>query len=158
QQGKVRFVKSALMDLSPLGVKTDVRFANAAIRVKRRFSYEQVMQLLEDPHGELSQELKVEPEILELLWRMRDLSIILHKRRLKRGALELQMPEPELEYDKDGKVIGGHFRKHYVSHQMIEEFMLMANEAVADHLDRKDIAFLRRVHPAPDPAKLKAFG
>ncbi|HWY89000.1 MAG TPA: RNB domain-containing ribonuclease, partial [Gemmataceae bacterium] len=70
QQGKVRYVKSALMDLTPLGVKTDVRFANAAIRVKRRFTYEQVLGLLEDPHGPASVGLAVEPEILELLWRM----------------------------------------------------------------------------------------
>src|SRR5262249_24473785 len=102
QQGKVRYVKSVLMDLTGGGVKTDVRFANAAIRVKRRFAYEQVLALLEDPHGELSQDLKVEPELLELLWRMRDLAKILNKRRLRRGSLQLHMPEPELEYDKDG--------------------------------------------------------
>ncbi len=157
QQGKVRFVKSALMDLTPLGVKTDVRFANAAIRVKKRFTYEQVLGLLEDPHGPQSLALGVEPEILELLWRMRDLALILNKRRLKRGYLQLHMPEPELEYDKDGRITGAHFRKSDISHQMIEEFMLLANEAVAEHLDSKDIAFLRRVHPAPEPTKLKAF-
>lgn len=157
QQGKVRFVKSAIVDLTPTGVKTDVRFANAAIRVKRRFTYEQVLALLEDPHGEAALSLNVEPEILELLWRMRDLAVILNKRRLKRGYLQLHMPEPELEYDKDGRVVGAHFRKNDISHQMIEEFMLLANEAVAEHLDHKDIAFLRRVHPAPEPTKLKAF-
>jgi ribonuclease R len=157
QQGKVRYVKSVLMDLTGGGVKTDVRFANAAIRVKRRFAYEQVLALLEDPHGELSQDLKVEPEILELLWRMRDLAKILNKRRLRRGSLQLHMPEPELEYDKDGRVTGAHFRANDISHVMIEEFMLLANEAVAEHLDDKNVAFLRRVHPAPDPSKLKAF-
>jgi ribonuclease R len=157
QQGKVRFVKSVLVDLTPLGVKTDVRFANAAIRTKRRFTYEQVLTLLEDPHGAISQDLHVEPEILELLWRMRDLAVILNKRRLKRGYLQLHMPEPELEYDKDGRVTGAHFRKNDISHQMIEEFMLLANETVAEYLGRRDIAFLRRVHPAPEPTKLKAF-
>ena len=157
QQGKVRYVKSVIVDLTPLGVKTDVRFANAAIRVKRRFSYEQVLSLLEEPHGPQSVDLGIEPEILELLWRMRDLALILHKRRLKRGALQLNMPEPELEYDKDGRVTGAHFRKHDISHQMIEEFMLLANEAVAELFDGKSIALLRRVHPAPEPNKLKAF-
>jgi ribonuclease R len=53
--------------------------------------------------------------------------------------------------------MGAHFRKNDISHQMIEEFMLLANETVAEHLDDKDIAFLRRVHPAPEPNKLKAF-
>ncbi len=88
---------------------------------------------------------------------MRDLAVILNKRRLKRGYLQLHMPEPELEYDKDGRVIGADFRKNDISHQMIEEFMLLANESVAEHLDDKEIAFLRRVHPAPEPTKLKAF-
>ncbi|MCI0740651.1 MAG: RNB domain-containing ribonuclease, partial [Gemmataceae bacterium] len=81
----------------------------------------------------------------------------LHKRRLKRGALELDMPEVELEYDAQGRVAGGHFRERLVTHRIIEEFMLAANEAVAGHVDRLDIDFLRRVHPAPAPAKLKAF-
>jgi ribonuclease R len=157
QQGKLRYVKSALIDLTPVGVKTGVRFANAAIRVKRRFTYEQVLAILEEPHGTISQSLNVEPEILELLWRMRDLALILNKRRLKRGYLQLHMPEPVLEYDKDGRVVGAHFAKNDISHQMIEEFMLLANEAAAEYLDDKNVAFLRRVHPAPDPEKLKAF-
>jgi ribonuclease R len=67
------------------------------------------------------------------------------------------MPEAELEYDAQGRVTGAHFRKHDVSHQVIEEFMLAANEAVAEHLEGLGVAFLRRVHPAPEPSKLKAF-
>ncbi len=97
------------------------------------------------------------PQILDMLLKMRELAIILHKRRVKRGALELDMPEIELTYDDQGRVSGGHFHKHEISHQMIEEFMLLANEAVASHLDQADVPFLRRVHPAPEPAKLKAF-
>src|SRR5207247_2637817 len=88
---------------------------------------------------------------------MRELAMILRKRRLKRGALELNMPEAELEFDDKGRVSGAHFATHDVSHQIIEEFMLSANEAVAEHLARLGVPFLRRVHPAPDPAKLKAF-
>jgi ribonuclease R len=95
--------------------------------------------------------------VLALLLRMRDLAMILRKRRLKRGALELNMPEIELEYDDQGRVTGAHFLRHDVSHQIIEEFMLAANEAVAEHLDGLGVAFLRRVHPAPEPLKLKAF-
>jgi ribonuclease R len=92
-----------------------------------------------------------------LLFRMRDLALILRKRRIKRGALELNMPEVELEYDEQGRVAGAHFVKHDLSHQIIEEFMLAANEAVAEHLADLDVPFLRRIHPAPDPNKLKAF-
>jgi ribonuclease R len=92
-----------------------------------------------------------------MLLRMRDLAMILRKRRIRRGALELNMPEVELEYDEKGQVTGAHFRSHDISHQMIEEFMLAANEAVAEQLSRLHVAFLRRVHPDPDPKKLSSF-
>jgi ribonuclease R len=89
--------------------------------------------------------------------RMRELALILRRRRLRRGALELSMPEIELELDDEGRVTGAHFRKHDVSHQIIEEFMLAANEAVAEQLAELGVPFLRRVHPSPEPTKLKAF-
>ena len=154
QEGRVRFVKSAFIDFTAAGQKTAVRFANAAIRVKRRFTYEEVSEFLAKEKPASS---KIDPEVQALLLRMRDLGMILRKRRLKRGALQLDMPETELEYDKDGRVTGAHFVTHDVSHQIIEEFMLSANEAVAGHLDSLDVPFLRRVHPAPEPTKLKAF-
>ena len=154
QQGRVRYVKSAIMDFTPAGQLTDTRFANGAIRVKRRFAYEQVSAILANPEKEGS---PIEPEVLELLLRMRDLGMILRKRRMKRGAIELSMPETELEFDADGRVTGAHFAKHDVSHQIIEEFMLAANEAVAGHLTSLHVPFLRRIHPAPEPTKLEAF-
>jgi ribonuclease R len=154
QQGKVRYVKSAFIDFTPAGQKTQTHFANAAIRVRRRLTYEQVSAILADPEGEKG---KIEPEVLALLLRMRDLAMILRRRRLRRGSLELNMPEVELEYDDQGRVAGAHFLKHDVSHQIIEEFMLAANEAVAEQLNGIKVPFLRRVHPAPEPDKLKAF-
>jgi ribonuclease R len=154
QQDRVRYVKSVFIDFTPAGVKTAARFANGAIRNRRRFTYEQVSAILADPEGLGSKE---EPEVLALLLRMRDLAMILRKRRMKRGALELTMPEAELEYDEQGRVKGAHFVKHDVSHQVIEEFMLAANEAVAEHFDDLDVPFLRRIHPAPEPNKLRDF-
>lgn len=88
---------------------------------------------------------------------MRDLALLLRAKRMKRGSLELSMPEAVLEYDDDGKVSGAHFAVNDLSHQIIEEFMLAANEAVAEHFDRLGVPFLRRVHPAPDPRKLEEF-
>jgi ribonuclease R len=154
QQGRVRYVKSALMDFTPAGQRTESQFANAAIRVRRRFTYEQVSAILQDPEGKGS---KIEPEILSLLLHARDFAMNLRRRRLKRGAIELNMPEAELEFDEQGRVSGAHFVKHDISHQIIEEFMLAANEAVAEHLDDLGVPFLRRVHPPPEPTKLEAF-
>ncbi len=154
QPGKVRYVKSVFISFTPEGQKTEARFANGAIRSKRRLTYEQVLHML--THGNRGA-AAIEPEVHDLLLRMRDLAMILRGRRKKRGALELNMPEAELEYDEQGRVTGGHFRSDDVSHQIIEEFMLAANEAVAEQLDRLGTAFLRRVHPAPDPFRLSAF-
>ncbi len=89
---------------------------------------------------------------------MRDLALLLRKKRFRRGALELTMPEAVLEYDADGRVSGAHFAENNLSHQIVEEFMLAANEAVAEHFTRYEVPFLRRVHPAPNEEKLEAFG
>jgi ribonuclease R len=187
QPGKVRYVKSVHISLTADGKKTGIRFTNGAIRSRRRFTYEEVMTLLEEdtpaagtrstsaspgktatggtpaPRQHRGGTLVVRgdtfvsPEIRAMLLRMRDLALILRQRRRKRGALELNMPEVELEYDEQGRVTGGRFRKHDLSHVIIEEFMLAANEAVAEHLDGKGGIFLRRVHPNPDPFRLSAF-
>jgi ribonuclease R len=155
QQDRLRYVKSVVIDFTPEGQKTGVRFANGVIRNRRRFSYEQVLALLEAPAPPAP--AVCHPEIYAMLLRMRELAMILRGRRLRRGALELVMPEVALEYDEQGRVTGGHFRSHDISHQIIEEFMLAANEAVAEHLTSLGVAFLRRVHPDPDPHKLEAF-
>ena len=71
----------------------------------------------------------------DLLGRMHELAMILRERRFDRGALELTMPEVKIDLDKDGRVTGAHLAKNTESHQIIEEFMLAANEAVAETLD-----------------------
>lgn len=150
QEGRLRYVLSVRMEFTPGLQKGHVEFFRGAIRPRKRFTYEQVQAIFdggEPPAADIGAMLK----------RMRDLALLLRKKRLKRGALELTMPEAVLEYDADGKVSGAHFAAHDLSHQVIEEFMLAANEAVAEHLARLGIAFLRRVHPAPNPEKLQQF-
>jgi ribonuclease R len=157
QQGKLRYVKSAILDFTPNGQRTSARFASSAIRVRKRFNYDQVSGILNKHKAHDSPTAGLEPDLMAMLLRMRDLALILRKRRVKRGALELVMPEAELEYDEAGRVAGAHFRKYDISHQIIEEFMLAANEAVAEHLDGLQLAFLRRVHPPPAEEKLYEF-
>lgn len=155
QQGKLRYVKTVRMEFTPGVQKGHVSFFNGAIRVKKRFAYEEVGAILKQL--EAGEQPELEPEILPLIKRMRDLAILLRKKRFKRGSLELSMPEAVLEYDPNGKVSGAHFAEHDLSHQIIEEFMLAANEAVAEHFSRLEVPFLRRVHPAPNEEKLVAF-
>ena len=85
QEGRLRYVKSVIIDFTPAGQKTGVRFANGAIRVRKRFTYEQV---LAHPGSRRRRQppASLEPDVYALLLRMRDLALILRKRRAKRGA------------------------------------------------------------------------
>jgi ribonuclease R len=153
QEGKNRYVKTVQIEWTPGLQKADMRFFNGVIRNRKRFTYEQVSEILDT--GVKPEAL--DGEVFALLKRMKDLAILLRKKRMKRGSLELSMPEAVLEYDDDGRVNGAHFANNDLSHQIIEEFMLAANEAVAEHFTLHEIAFLRRVHPAPKEEKLEAF-
>ena len=83
--------------------------------------------------------------------------MILRKRRFQRGALELNMPEVEIDLGEQGEVVGAHLASNDESHQVIEEFMLAANEAVATFLSGRSVGFLRRGHADPEPTKLLEF-
>lgn len=153
QEGKVRFVKTVQIEYTPGLQIADVQFFNGAIRNRKRFTYEDVQAVFDSKGNRGRGE-----GIPAMLHRMRDLAALLRKKRVKRGMLELAMPETVLEYDAEGKVSGAHFAKNDESHRVIEEFMLAANEAVAAHFARVGVPLLRRVHPAPNPEKLGAFG
>lgn len=157
QAGKVRYVKTVQMEFTPNLQKGHVRFANGAIKAARRFTYNEVQGVLDSFDDANAPAPSDPPEVLAMLRRMRDLALLLRKRRFKRGALELTMPEAVLEYDTDGRVSGAHFAEHNLSHQIVEEFMLAANEAVAEHFTKYEVPFLRRVHPAPNEEKLEEF-
>ncbi|MCE9545333.1 MAG: ribonuclease R [Planctomycetia bacterium] len=152
QPDKVRYTKTVFIEFSPEGIRVGADPCSAAIKSARRFTYEEVDDYLADPPAWRK---KLTPEVHALLGRMHTLAMILRARRFKRGALELSLPEVKIDLDGDGRVSGAHLVENTVSHQIIEEFMLAANEAVADILHDQGLAFLRRVHEPPDPLKLK---
>lgn len=154
QPDKMRYAKSAFIEFTADGARVAADFHNSAICSKRRFAYEEVDEFLADPHRWKS---KLATGVFALLGRMHELAMILRRRRLEGGAIELTLPEIKIDLDKKGRVSGAHVMPHTVSHQIIEEFMLAANEAVAEHLNGKDLNFLRRVHAPPDPRKLHAL-
>jgi len=100
---------------------------------------------------------KLTPQVHQLLSDMHELAMILRARRMRRGSLELDMKEVKVDLNKQGQVTGAHVVENTVSHQIIEEFMLAANEAVAELLEREGYHFLRRVHADPDPRRLIAL-
>jgi ribonuclease R len=154
QQDQVRFTKTVKIEFSPEGTPLHTEFHNSAIKVTKRFCYEEVMPILEAPE---KFKTDVSADVLKLLAEMYELAMFLRGRRLEDGSLELHLPEVKIELDKDGVVCGAHETSHDESHQIIEEFMLAANTAVATKLMDADITFIRRVHGNPDPIKLKAF-
>jgi ribonuclease R len=161
QQGRNRYVKSVQMEFTASGQRIHTEFADGVIRNRRRFHYAEVSRILaalpRKAEASSLPETGIAPEIAAMLIDMREFALILRERRRKRGALELSLPETELEYDDQGRIVGAHLAVHDISHQIIEEFMLATNEAVAEHLAGLGAVFLRRVHPAPEPEKLQAF-
>ena len=108
QAGHTRYTVSAFMEFNPEGIRTDRRFARTAIKVDRRFAYEEVFEVIEHPEGELATSLY--PEIRAMVPKMLELAMLLRARRFKRGALELNMPEVEIDLGDQGEVVGGIWR------------------------------------------------
>ncbi len=154
QPDRVRYTKTVFIEFTPEGLPLSSEPVSAAIKSCRRFSYEEVDEYLADREAWRS---KLTPAVYQLLSDMDELAMVLRSRRMKRGALELTMPEVKIDLDLDGQVNGAHVVVNTESHQIIEAFMLSANEAVAELLSKAELSFLRRVHKAPDPRKLKAL-
>lgn len=154
QEGRVRFTKSVFIEFDPAGNVMGSEVANSVIQVSKRFAYEEVMPIVENPKV---QKREVTAKIVQLLLRMHELAMLLRKKRFAAGALQMGIPEVEIDFDDDGNVTGAHERHHDESHEIIEEFMLAANIAVAQLLTSRDIPFLRRAHGTPDELRLKNF-
>ena len=152
QPGRLRLARTCWIEFSAEGIPIHSQVERTAIESKQRFTYEEVDQFLADP---ATTAVKMTVGVRSLLGRMRDLARLLRGRRIERGALELNMPEVKIDLDRSGQVSGAHVVAHTESHQIIEEFMLAANEAVAGLLAGAEAGFLRRIHPAPDLRKLR---
>ncbi len=151
QPERVRLTKTVRIELTDEGLPVHWDVVNSAIRSDIRLNYEQVDQFLADREAFVA---RWGQPICDLLGRMHTLAMKLRKRRMTRGSLELDLPEVKIDLDKGGKVSGAHLVVHTESHQIIEEFMLAANQAVATWLDDLALPFLHRIHPPPERRKL----
>lgn len=152
QPEQPRFTKTVEIEMLDDGVITSVEVYNAVIRSDRRFSYEQIDDFLDDPE---SKRQSWGAATCDLIHRMHTLAMAMRRRRFNRGSLTLDVPEVKIDLDKNGKVKGAHVVAYTESHQIIEEFMLAANQAVATWLDDQELNFLHRIHPPPDRRKLR---
>lgn len=153
QQDRVRFTKSTFIEFDEIGRVLHTGFENSAIKVVRRFAYEQVLPIIKEPEAHQD----VPAEVRKLLADMYELAMLLRNRRFEAGALELDLVETKVELDRTGHVTGIKTVEHDESHQIIEEFMLAANTAIATELMDRRIPFIRRTHADPDEEKLRVF-
>jgi ribonuclease R len=144
QEGRTRLTKSAFIRLGPEGEPIDVDLANSFIKSAKRLTYEQATAAIEGKTAGLP------PKVVRLLEAMNRLAKKLLARRRRQGYLELDLPEVDLEFDDQGRVIAAHPEDTSFSHRIIEMLMVEANEAVARELDRGGLLYIRRIHPEPD--------
>lgn len=126
----------------------------SVIESKLRATYEDVTKVLQ---GEMNESLAKYQEFVPMIEDMRDLQKILEKKREKRGAIEFDFPESKIKLDKLGKPVEVSLYPREISNKIIEEFMLVCNETVSEHMFWTHMPFIYRVHEEPDEEKLKAF-
>src|SRR5271170_8240863 len=95
--------------------------------------------------------------LVERFQLMRELALILNKKRIQRGAIDFDMPEPLIQFDEFGEMAAVTRSARNIAHRIIEEFMLSANEAIASHLEQAGIASIFRIHEKPDPKRVMEF-
>jgi ribonuclease R len=146
--GVDRLTHSVFVRFDKKGNTKHARFARSVIRSAHRLTYKQAYAILQtQPNDQLG-------ERLHTAW---ELASLLRRRRFERGSLDLDFPEVKVILDKDGRPIRMERIENDESHQLVEEFMLAANEAVALDLKNRGIPAIYRVHENPDPDKLAEF-
>ena len=148
--GEDRLAFSAFLTFDKAGRCIARKFAKSIIRSQMRFTYEQVMALIggKAVNGLSKQQSRTVCAIHTLAQQMR-------RRRFADGALDLEVPETEILLDDDGRMMGLAERPYDESHQMVEECMVAANEAVAKELWTRGIKILARLHEHPEPERLE---
>ncbi|TET68747.1 MAG: ribonuclease R [Candidatus Aminicenantes bacterium] len=139
-----RLTLSVLLEISAEGKVLKTEFHPSLIRTRERMTYDSVYKILEEDERERNRYSYIVPD----LFRMRDLARLLRKERLGKGSLDFDLAEPELVY-KEGTLHSVVPFETNEAHQIIEEFMVAANEAAAVFLFGKDIPLIFRIHPPP---------
>lgn len=152
REGEDRLTKSVLATLDRKGklIKSEVK--HSVIHVTKRLTYSQATAIINNETG-----VEVPDDVITLLNDMAHLTQLLFKNRMEHGALELDIPEVTVKLDKQGKVDDVEKVERDISHKLIEEFMLLANEVVATFMYEKKMPLLCRVHPEPEEEDLWEF-
>ncbi|HTM11505.1 MAG TPA: ribonuclease R [Bryobacteraceae bacterium] len=148
-----RLVMSALLEIDNHGDVVAQDFTRGVIRSAERMTYTAVHKVLEgDP--ELNMRYAA---LVPRFHMMRELALLLNKKRQRRGSIDFDLPEPLLEFDEFGAMTAVTRAPRNIAHRLIEEFMLAANEAVAAHIEAAGEPMIFRIHDRPDPKRVIEF-
>ena len=150
-QGVDRLALSCLMTIDEKGNVTDYQIAESVIRVDRRMSYTSVKKILEDRD---EQECREYESLVPMFEQMAELASILRQKRHKRGSIDFDFPETKILLDEAGHPADIRPYERNTATKLIEDFMLIANETVAQHFFWLEIPFVYRTHDNPDPEKI----
>ena len=147
-----RLTLSASITFDKQGNVLNYEIFDSVIKSKFRFTYNQVAEMLKSKSVE-----KKYTDAFPVLQNMHELSQMLRKRRFQEGSVDFNIPEPVIVMSAKGHVENIVKAEHNVAHELIEEFMLAANRVVAEHLDKKNLPGIHRIHEPPDQDKLHRF-
>lgn len=150
--GVDRLALSCLMSIDKKGEVQDYQIAETVICVDRRMSYTSVAQILEEQDETQCKEYE---ELIPMFERMQELAGLLRKKRRKRGSIDFDFPESKILLDKEGHPIEIKPYDRNVATKIIEDFMLIANETVAQHFYWLELPFVYRTHDTPDEEKIE---
>jgi ribonuclease R len=148
-----RLVLSCTMEVDHQGEIAAYEINQGVIRSANRMTYTAVNAVLE---GEPAARLEYADQV-DHFERMRDLALILNRKRKRRGSIDFDLPEAVIEFDEFGMMKSITRSERNIAHRLIEEFMLSANESVAHYLENKRIASLYRIHEKPDAKRVYDF-
>jgi ribonuclease R len=149
-----RLVQSCLMEIDRRGTVVRYELHDGVIHSDARMTYTDVNAILTGGDPEVKARCR---DLVPLFELMRELFEVLNRRRHRRGSIDFDLKEPEIVLDDEGMVEEIVALERNVAHRLIEEFMLVANETVAQHLDDEQIPSLFRIHEKPDPMKVEEF-
>ncbi len=149
-----RLTMTAEMTFDAEGRRVDYKLYDSVIRSDERMTYTAVRQILVDRDEKVRERYAALIPQFEMMER---LAMQLRKNRLARGSLDFDLPEPEIILDLTGETINIIRSERNVAHQLIEEFMLAANETVAEHMTALEVPFLYRIHDPPTPTRIFEF-
>ncbi len=153
--GTDRLALSCIMDIDLQGKVLGHEIAETVIHVDRRMTYTAVNAIVTDRNREVMEEYA---DFVEMFDQMKALADILRKKRKARGSIDFDLPETKVLLDRNGTVLEVKPYDRNDATKIIEDFMLMANETVAEDYFWQDLPFLYRTHDNPDPEKMKRLG